>query len=554
MLLRLCLLLATTARVLRVFESADRSFARPDNRQPLAAPAAPTRDMDSDESVASSADESGCNKPKTVDAGDHVDDGLEKMNQLVSDLTAERDRIKRESLIQCGAGDSVGRSAEFLKRANNRMEEAHTVLSGVWMTPGPMDRLPVDIIFHIMHFIPVQQVFVCMSVNKKWEEAARLTVREHKRVQLVSKDRSSQHEIQIHNPLNLMVVYDRSGNAQTLRRLSESLLLMENLSHMETSDCYIIDRKHINPVIVKNAASLQVLITNENLPSSQEGPATYSSFHVSQYGHCRVLLPPNSSPLIYQQLKKLECRFLSPGTVCPVLEELRIFPCCSLGPVDQLPILTMRKFVFRSSTRDEMDENTDSVTGLCTAHEEQDEAEEFEVKILQAAKRLVNLTHLELNFDFDVDFHAPVDDVSTLMDDFTSLIHLDLTLPHSDFAFDQKVVQLVCQNPGLRYLKLYDLDLSDIALTSVVRLQDLRHLELDGPRSRFTVTGLLTFFRSSVRPLLLFASMSVPEATGEERKEILDEIDLIAAERGKPLKAIDDQFVVPDIFTLEFED
>ena len=210
----------------------------------------------------------------------------------------------------------------------------------------------------------------------------------------------------------------------------------------------------------------------------------------------------------------------------------------------------MRKFVFHSKTREERLEETDS-DGKCTVHDDKDPEEAFVVKILQAVKRLVNLTHLTIEFAFDVDYYAPDDDIFTLMDDFTSLVHLELTFPLTNFAFDQKVVQLVRQNPGLRHLKLYDFELSDIALTSISGLRDLRHLELEGKMSRFTVNGLLTLFRSPLRALLLFARLEVSETTGEERKEIVDEIDLIAEERGKPLKANDYQF---DIFTLEFED
>ena len=50
-----------------------------------------------------------------------------------------------------------------------------------------MNQLPLDCIVHIMQLLPIQQVFVCMSVNKKWQEAACYTVRKHKRVLLLSK-------------------------------------------------------------------------------------------------------------------------------------------------------------------------------------------------------------------------------------------------------------------------------------------------------------------------------------------------------------------------------
>ena len=333
-------------------------------------------------------------------------------------------------------------------------------------------------------------------------------------------------QTEIYNPFDVIVNKSHISSSRNLTsRLANSLLLMEKLEHLEISD-YHFSRSHINPVIVQNAASLRVLETHEILPSSQQGPVVNS------------------------QLKKLECRFLSPGTVCPVLEELMIYPCCALGPVDQLPILTMRKLVFYSKSRDER-LATDS-DGNCTAHNDE-EPGEFHVKILQAAKRLVHLTHLELFFDFDYDdipdeYFAP-----TLLDNFTSLVHLELTFPHNDFAFDQKVVQLVRQNPGLRHLKLNEFDLSDTALTSVAGLRYLRHLELYGFRGRFTVNGVLALFRSPLRPLLLFAGVPVrSETTHEERKEIWDEIDLIAAERGKPLKEIEEWF--PDYFTFQFED
>ena len=52
----------------------------------------------------------------------------------------------------------------------------------------------------------------------------------------------------------------------------------------------------------------------------------------------------------------------------------------------------------------------------------------------------------------------------------------------------------------------------------------------------FTVNGVLTLLRSRLRPLLRRCSVAkfdVYEMTDEGRKEIFDEIDLIAAERGR---------------------
>ena len=190
-----------------------------------------------------------------------------------------------------------------------------------------------------MHFIPVQQVFVCMSVNKKWQEAARHTVRNHRRVHLVAKYNLRQHEVQFPNPRNLIVEKSTRGDAPRLRQLAKSLRQMGNSS-----------------------------------------------------------------------------------------------------------------FVFRSKTREEqMDDETDSITGLCTTHDDQDEEEdeEFVLKILQAAKRLVNLTHLTIWFDPDVDYFAPVHDLSTLMDNFTSLVHLELVLTVTDFDFDPVLIVLMMRIPHL---------------------------------------------------------------------------------------------------------
>ena len=211
---------------------------------------ASSRDMDSsDESVASSSDESDVQSDvsdeqvydtlTTEDAGDCIDEELKRMDQLVSDLTAERDRINRASGIQRQANTSVDRNAEFVKRANKQMEEANNVLSGVWMTAGPMDQLSHDCVAHIMQFIPIQQVYVCMSVNKKWEEAARHSIRVRKRVQLVSRDNWGRLEKQIQNPLNLIVENVRN-NERKLRQMGKSLLLMGNLKHLQVNGCYNI--------------------------------------------------------------------------------------------------------------------------------------------------------------------------------------------------------------------------------------------------------------------------------------------------------------------------
>ena len=394
------------------------------------------------------------NKQKTGDAGYHIDKEI-GMNQLVSDLTPS--------------------------------------------CPGPMDQLPLDCIIHVMHFMPVQQVFVCMSVNKTWNAAAGYTVRRHERVQLVVKKCLWQKgEIQIPSPLDLIVANDSCENDP----LSKSLLLMENLKQLEVYQCVYFDLKEATEsVIVKNAASLQVLYTAFDLPS-------------------------DSSPVIYQQLKKLDCIFMSPGTECPVLEELIIYPCCDVEALNHLPILTMRKFMCKMSSE------PDDETGLCRFHGDR-LPPTFSQKVVQAAKRLVHLTHLKMYFKES----APLcNDIETIMDDFHFLVVLDLNLFAHEFNFDPKVDRLVLQNPHLKELTLVCLRISDPALTSIARLPDLRRLELHGHNVHFTMDGVLTLLRSRLRHVLIFAKLEYLEMNGAEKKSISDEIDLIAGERGKPLK------------------
>ena len=388
-----------------------------------------------------------------------------------------------------------------------------------------MNQLPEESIFRIMQFIPVQQVFVCMRVNRKWKDAARHAVRIHKRVQVVPIYKlQMRFEIQIQNPMNLIMESNLFGHAAKLQLLAQSLLLMEKLEHVDTKECFL-NWKQIHHVIVKNAASLQVLDTNCNLPSSR--PA-----------------------VVYQKLKKLDCRSLRKGTECPVLEDLTISLCCKTDHLKHLPIRTMRKFnyVFRPPS------SNDSWESLCSCLEwAMPNNWTFGQNVFQAVKRLVHLTHLTINFGRGFDFHSfSVHDVSTFMDDFTSLVHLELTLPHIDFVFDQKVDRLVRQNPGLRKLIFWGLGLSDAALTSVARLRHLQDLQLEGSEVRFTVSGVLTLLSSRLRSLLLVARFNIREMTDEGRKEILDEFDRIAAERGMPLKVQD--FVCPNyhIFSFKF--
>ena len=190
-----------------------------------------------------------CNKQKAEDAGDqadrsgrlsviiadHMDTGRERMNQLVSVLTAEWDRIERESGIQCQAGGSVDRNAELVALANKHIEEACNVLSAVRMSPGPINQLPPECFAHIMSFIPIQHVFVCMSVNKEWEAAARLTVRKHKSVQLIETKSSFLNKMRFRNPMNFILVSKRTENAQKVRLCVKSLQLMERLERLNTS-------------------------------------------------------------------------------------------------------------------------------------------------------------------------------------------------------------------------------------------------------------------------------------------------------------------------------
>ena len=520
--------------MLRTFESADRSFARPDNRRPLAA-SAPGTDLDmdcsdywvtdsSDESVANSSDESdgvyaesSCksdaesdvsdeslyNKLNTEGADDRMDKELEKMNQLVTpDLAAERERIERESDIQCLAGVSVSRFAEFLCQANYHMTEAHNVMSSGCLNPAiTINQLPLECIIHVMHFISIQQVFVCMSVNKKWQEAARHTVRIHERLQLVTKRELEEGEIEIHRPLDLIIVNDSTDSDP----LSESLLLMENLKQLKVHECQDFDLgKATKSVIVKNAASLNDLYTSLDLPS-------------------------NSSPVIYQQLKKLDCILLSPWAECPVLEELIIYPCCDVEALSHLPILTMRKFRCRRS------KEPDERTNLCSVHGD-NVPFTFTQKVVRAAKRLVHLTHLTIHSDR---WAPPCKDIETIMDDFTSLVVLELTLFDYEFEFDGKVDRLVRQNPHLKKLRLAGLRISVPALTCISRLPDLRSLVLYGHNVRFTMDGILTLLRRRLRHQLKFAVIGHVGISGDEKKTISDEIDLIAGERGKPLITIE---------------
>ena len=376
--------------------------------------------------------------------------------------------------------------------------------------PGPMDQLPLDCIVHIMQFIPVQQVFVCMSVNKKWQEAARHTVRVHKRLQLVTKCELEKGVIQIPSSLDLIVVNDCTDSDA----LSQSLLLMENLKQLIACECLSFDlEKATKSVIGKNAASLQVLYTSSDLPS-RNGPVTF------------------------QQLKKLDCTFLSPGTECPVLEELIIYPCCDVEALNHLPALTMSKFMcWRTS---EPDEKPD----LCPVHGNR-LSSTFTQEVVQAAKRLIHLTDLTICFE---QWAYPCNDIETIMDDFHFLVGLDLVFFANEFDFDPQVDQLVRQNPHLKHLQLVCLKLSDAALTSVARLPDLRHLVLYGSDVRFTADGVLTLLRSGLRHQLRFAELRYFELNGEERTSISDEIDLIAGERGKLLKSMEES-----TYTLKFE-
>ena len=320
-------------------------------------------------------------------------------------------------------------------------------------------------------------------------------------------------EIKIHSPLDLIVVNHSCDKDQ----LSVSLLLMENLKQLEVNDC--IDNEletAIRSVILKNAASLQVLYTTSDLPS-------------------------NSSPVVYQQLMKLDCLFLSALAECPALEELIIFPCCDMEVLNHLPILTMRKFLcMKSSVFDEE-------TGVCRFHGDR-LSSTFTQKVVQTAKRLVYLTHLTIHFE---DQAPPCNDIETIMDDFHFLVVLDINVFDYEFEFDAKVDRLVRQNPHLKELHLVCLRISDAVLTSIARWSDLRRLELHGYNVRFTMDGVLTLLRSRLRHVLTLADLRHFEMNGEERKSVSDEIDLIAGERGKPLKMKEEETFT---FSFEFED
>ena len=179
-------------------------------------------------------------------------------------------------------------------------------------------------------------------------------------------------------------------------------------------------------------------------------------------------------------------------------------------------------------------------------------------KCFEAATRLVNLTHMTIDFGSALDVNVTVHDVSTLMDNFTCLVHLKLRLPlaASHILFDQKVDQLVRKNPGLRLLLLAGVTLSDAALTSVSRLPDLQDLRLaTRVMGGFTVNGVLTLLKSHLRSPLLVARFAVHEMSGEGRKKLDDEIALIAVERGKTLTGLGDKLVKwgENVVSFEFQ-
>ena len=206
----------------------------------------------------------------------------------------------------------------------------------------------------------------------------------------------------------------------------------------------------------------------------------------------------------------------------------------------------MRKFFCYFKQPDNAEE-----TGFCNLHQRDYEGTvNIAHKLFQAAKRLVNLTHLTLRSTLNVHGFA-VDDVSSFMDNFRSLVFLELIFEaRIDLAFDQKVDQLVRRNPGLRKLVFFGLNLSDATLTSVARLHHLLELRLHGPRVRLTTNGVLTLLRSRLRTLLRVARFEVRGPTGTERQEILDEMDRIADERGAPSELEFDD----ETFSFKFED
>ena len=440
---------------------------------------------------------------------------MEKMDLLVLHLTALQDRMKPQCGIWCHPFQSSNHCLQKLQQVNQHLVESCITMRSGFLNPGPMDQLPLDIIVHVMHFTPIQQVFVCMSVNKIWEQAARHAVRSHKNLWLQSKPGlETRKQIPISClEMDTIVVRKRMN----FERLAKSLLLMENLKQLVATDCGRLTSENINPVIVKNAASLQVLYTNFNLPS-------------------------DGKPVVYQRLRKLRCRFLSQWTECPVLD-LAICSYCEPEALIHLPIQTMRRFVSRRILDDEPDDESDDETRL-NVFPNDSYLQPNPQTVVQAAKRLIHLTHLVLSFA-DNDVHC--DDILTLLDDFTSLFYLELDLFINNFNFDQKVDQLVRQNPRLHHLRLNCLTISDTALTSIVRLPDLRHLELHGNNTRLTADGVLTLLRSRLRPLLRLAGFTVA-MNNNKRKKILHEIDLIAEERGKPLIRKEDAQ-----FSFEFE-
>lgn len=335
-----------------------------------------------------------------------------------------------------------------------------------------MDSLPVELVAHILSFLPVQQVFPLMRVSGRFEVAARAVVRSKRRLG-VGGAVDCGNKVARPMPAKDILNWFKKGDEEPFLF---SMSLMTNLTVLRIEECEDRwDMKHVaDHLILQNCRSLQQVCLGFDFPFPTVSPDHQSFPH----------------------LKQLFCKRLADETVLTVCPSLSQVICYELT-TSALQLLDTKIVTVLKTSRI----SADAVPVV---------AEFTNLKVM----------HLDVETPFLTRFSSVFQNMHNLVDVklFSSF----------QFCADDMMTVLCDKNPKLQFLrmKLRAGQVGDASLTAMSRLSHLRTICMDVKESRMTTTGFLTLLRGKSRPVMRDVMFHFSEGRNEDidRSAIASEV------------------------------
>ena len=325
---------------------------------------------------------------------------------------------------------------------------------------GRADQQPLHILVQILDFVPIVDVFRCLSISRAWQEAATIATRSRKTVAVDPKFRLKYMEdVSMLDSIETTIGMD-------MESLSRGLTRMVRLRRLFIGTD-LLDRITIRNIIMLNASRLRVI--------------DMAAYELS-LSSCD---PPGS--FVLPLLEKLNCSYLAAGsgtnTGCPRLQHVSIQDQRNMRLI--LP--------------------PDSMLSLQLKYTQEIPNDTMIPFAIDPVCQLNRLTKLSLTIPIGSECSMSIlqSKLCELFQQLSLLEDLKLDLGRMillrNFSLDICIETLARRNAALQKLSLAGMKLTDASLVSLSHLTDLSFLELLGDHRDFSVHGILALLRGRSR-------------------------------------------------------